>query len=630
MELDVEVVLAGDSSGKKHRLKSGVYVITSAENSQHGHPIQVQNQFVRRDHAIIASSGAGWRLTPTQPEVWTSGRVRAELPINVDKKIALDSKISIGDVTFSFTQANRELGEDGPEVVADFESLSSVEARVHLQLSKNMQLISRIEKADSETDDYKTEALSSLRELAARAVEQYPEAQIFDHAGEAAQRLAIHEVLGSNPGEFAQDIAKLSGIRTAEIESLQKRMYKALDITPGSKDIGGNLAKINEDYIPLFRQKSKSFGVGLLKGLVTSAIMTSVNDVVFGIGPLERLQDNEEVSEIMVVCHDKIFVELGGNLLETGLRFASEKSSRTIVEHIVGRVGKQINIQNPYEDARLKDGSRVNAVIAPVAIDGAALTVRKFSSSPLTLEDLIRFGCLNDAMASFLAACVLSKQNIIVSGGTGTGKTTMINWLGTMIPEDERLVTVEDVAELQLPLPHVVRLEARPASSEGDGAITIRDLVKNSLRMRPDRILIGECRGGEAFDMLQAMNTGHEGSLTTLHANTAEEAISRLENLILMADQGLPIESISYQIASAIDIVLQLKRYANGARKILEIAEVGGVDPVTGRVEVNPIFATEYDHNDPDAKATFRFAGRTPEKIGLLIKAGFDPSLLSF
>jgi len=201
--------------------------------------------------------------------------------------------------------------------------------------------------------------------------------------------------------------------------------------------VGGNLHKINEAYLPLFRQKSKSFGLGLLKGLVISSIMTSVNDVVF--------------------------------LLETGLRFASEKSSRTIVEHIVGRVGKQINIQNPYEDARLKDGSRVNAVISPVAIDGAALTVRKFSSSPLTLADLIRFGCLNDAMASFLAACVLSKQNIIVSGGTGTGKTTMINWLGTMIPEDERLVTVEDVAELQLPLPHVVRLEARPASSEGDG-----------------------------------------------------------------------------------------------------------------------------------------------------------------
>ncbi len=353
------------------------------------------------------------------------------------------------------------------------------------------------------------------------------------------------------------------------------------------------------------------------------AFMLEMADEALGLGPLEPLLADDAVSEIMVVNPYSIYIERAGKLQHTDMRFTDDESARAVIERIVTPLGRRIDESTPLVDARLKDGSRVNAVIRPLAINGACITIRKFQKEALGFPDLVGFGSMTQQMADFLIRCVKVRKNIIISGGTGSGKTTLLNVLSGAIPEKERVITIEDAAELRLKQPHVVSLETRPANMEGKGEFSIRDLVKNALRMRPDRIVVGECRGGEALDMLQAMNTGHEGSMTTTHANSPAEGVKRIETLCLMSGIDLPSRAIREQISGSVDMIIQQSRFSDGSRRVAAITELSGLDENL-EFQLNDIFAYYRTGTGDDGKVLgeFRASGYLPSFLDQFITYG--------
>lgn len=347
-------------------------------------------------------------------------------------------------------------------------------------------------------------------------------------------------------------------------------------------------------------------------------------DEILGFGPLEKILNDDSVTEVMVNRADLIYIEQKGNITESGVTFVDDEHVERIIRKIVEPLGRYVGPDVPLVDARLPDGSRVNAVISPCAIDGPNITIRKFSKNPFGVQDLINFGSMNQDMADFLQACVVSKLNVVVAGGTGSGKTTLLNVMSSFIPDSDRIVTIEDAAELSLLQRHVVRLETKKPSRAGDTEVSIRDLVINSLRMRPERIVVGECRGGEALDMLQAMNTGHDGSLTTVHANSPRDTISRLETLVMMAGMDMPLSVVRQQIVSAVDLIVQQARLRDGTRKVTNITEVAGLE---GEVVVlQDIFKFTDEGDGPDGKVKGDFApgGMRPNCEQRLKNHGFS------
>ena len=372
----------------------------------------------------------------------------------------------------------------------------------------------------------------------------------------------------------------------------------------------------------LIEQAIQKSGVGV-NGSLKERLVKEVFEEVFGLGPVQPFLEDPQVSEIMINGAKRVYVEKPGIIYKTEVSFANDQQVLNLIERVVRPLGRRIDADHPAVDARLPDGSRFNAVIPLVAIDGPSVTIRKFSRERLTVEKLIEFGSLTVAVAEFLQACVVARLNIVISGGTGSGKTTLLNILSGYIPERERIVTIEDAAELQLHQEHVVRLETKPPDLEGKGEVRIRDLVRNALRMRPDRIVVGECRGGEALDMLQAMNTGHDGSLTTIHANTPRDALSRLETLALMAGMDLPLRIVREQIASAVDLIIQVSRLRDGSRKVTQVTEVVGMEGDT--IVLTDIFKFTESGSDKDGKVLgeLKPTGMRPLFINRLELAGF-------
>ena len=384
-------------------------------------------------------------------------------------------------------------------------------------------------------------------------------------------------------------------IHTRLLNSLSPEQLRGLNKEGVRDQIGTGLERlVREENIPMTVSERER-------------LIEEILDEVFGLGPLEPLMKDPAVSEILVNGFQSVYVERGGQMVETNVRFKDQAHVRMIIERIVSNIGRRIDDSSPIVDARLSDGSRMCAVIPPLSLIGPVMAIRRFGKKLMTVDDLLKIETMTTGMLDFLSGCVEARLNIIVSGGSGSGKTTMLNTLSRFIPDEQRLVTIEDVAELQMQQSHLVRLETRPANIEGAGAITQRDLVINALRMRPDRIIIGECRGSEAFDMMQAMNTGHDGSMTTVHANTARDAFSRLETMVMMASQHVPDYVIRQMLGAAVQLVVHMNRLPDGSRKIVTIAEVAETDGET--VEIHDVFRLEREGMSPSGKVLGRYRG---------------------
>jgi pilus assembly protein CpaF len=419
---------------------------------------------------------------------------------------------------------------------------------------------------------------------------------------EAAAEAPPREAPAAAAGETAEDGQQ----RTPP--ALKKRIHARLidELDLKHTDMSEDQAELRRQTAEVCQRIVASLKEELPGWLAPEALVKEVVDEAIALGPLEDLIADDDVTEIMVVGWSKVYVERHGKITLSPKQFTDNNQVVAVMRRILAPIGRRIDETTPMQDGRLQDGSRVNAVIPPLALSGPTLTIRKFSRDPFGVEDLIGFGSLLSQMAQFLETSVRNRLNVLISGGTGSGKTTLLNVLSGYIPGGERIVTVEDAAELQLPQEHVVRLESRPPNLEGKNAITIRDLVRNSLRMRPDRIVVGECRGGEALDMLQAMNTGHDGSLTTLHANSPRDAIGRLETLVLMAGMELPSRAIREQISSAIHLIVQVARLTDGSRKITNISSVQGIEG--DRVLLEDVFAFVQTGYDSEGRVEGHFA----------------------
>ncbi len=497
------------------------------------------------------------------------------------------------------------------------EAGSEAIAKIHAEL------VDRLRKRHYELnpnagEQEKKTVLSELDEIIERTIERSGKDTLNAYCTCA---LYIRSVLSL--GDWAT-IRSSERVETVRLDAYEREMKPVLDRikrnivanTPGDTlNLLHSFEEMKEEILP---GPVSKLDLQLQKYAVRVYFHEEIQDIILGFGPIEHYLKRGDITEIMVVGPKRIFVERNGKIERVGRKFISEQNLLDVIERMVAPLGRRVDRSSPMVDGRLESGFRINAVVAPVAVDGPHLTIRKFPEEPFTIDDLIEYKTLDEKTTTFLKACVIGKKNILVAGGTGSGKTTLLNVLAAFIPASERVVTVEDSAELRLLQDHVATLETRPPNVEGVGEITIRDLVRNSLRMRPDRIIVGECRGAEAVDMLQAMNTGHSGSMTTVHSNSAEDAIRRIEAMVL-GSHGIPLPAVREQIASALDVVVYIARLAGGERRILQISEILNVDPDTGEMVMVNLFSRT-DAPDEDLRSSGRMPSYAPELVskGLL------------
>lgn len=555
-----------------------------------GCAIVLKSPFVARRHARVVLKGNQMFVEALS----RAGTRVANREVTLDKPARLDfgDEIQIGQ--FSLAPVGTDRTGPGSGESAELQArLMELEQQVHTELldRMNLRVTGRINKTDQA---FVSQMLSHLDQVLTKRVESLDE-KILDHAiRQHLSRLVNAEVIRQCQGKVQTDYKEgddrlLDPKRQQQITELVTTMVDMMPLLFDPTSVADDLAVAEEAFDGLYKQQSGTIPKELARYIVRRSVSKDIQDILLGLGPLQDLLEMPSVSEIMVVGKDHVYIEKNGVIQPTSRTFFSEEVLMSIIERILTPVGRRVDTSTPLVDARLHDGSRVNVVISPLSLVGPCMTIRKFGWVPFTMDDLIERGALSETCAAFLQGCVVGRQNIIISGGTGSGKTTLLNVLGAYARPDERIITVEESAELKLPQPHVVGMEGRPANVEGRGAYTIRELVRNALRMRPDRIIVGEVRGPEALDMLQAMNTGHDGSLSTLHANTPTDAMKRLETLVLMA-VDMPVRAIREQIHTAVDVVVQVARFADGRRRITRICEVTEIDPENHQLCLEDIY----------------------------------------
>ncbi len=561
----------------------------------------LKSPFVCSEAAVLRRRAGAWTLQVLNQ----NGCVLDNVEIGSGKTVSLAANATFRLFPYEFTldpDDSTELTDD--DIWNDLENRSlELVRRMHIALLEQMNVAAM--QSDQMNEEYLLRIERNLEVIAKECgIADIENADLMLHlAGHCVRGELIDETLrfveSSKRSAFEKDSVwsrLYSGNPTLEreLQRLQKSVASTLTLVE-EVQLTQRMKQIDTGFRAAWKQVSPSVLDTTILYLCLRQLKKQIKDIVFGYGPLEDLLRLPTITEIMVVGSDRIFVERDGVIENSGRRFVSDNVTLAVIERIVSKVGRRIDKSQPVADARLSDGSRVNAVMSPIALDGPLLTVRKFPTSRITITELVEDRkSLTSAAAAFLQACVTGKKNILISGGTGTGKTTMLNCLADFIPDKERIVTIEDTAELQIEKRHVARMETKPANVEGNGQYEIADLVRNALRMRPDRVVVGECRGREALWMLQAMNTGHDGSLTTIHANSARDVILRLEVMVQSA-ADLPVDSIHRQISSAVDLVVQLERQRNGRRVVSEITEILPSREKNSAVRIRQIFRRDSD-----------------------------------
>ncbi|XAL99287.1 ATPase, T2SS/T4P/T4SS family [Phycisphaeraceae bacterium D3-23] len=558
-----------------------------------GNTLVLKSPFVARRHCQIVRKG-NQMYVESLSRAGTRVANREVLP---DHPIKIDfgDEVQLGQFSLALVgQEKRKLGAE--ERITDAElhaSLMDMESEVHTELLErmNLRVTGHLNKNDNRFID---EVLSHLGSVLNARIEAMDKQVLHYTMRMHLRRLVQAEVVRQCEGRVQTDYKSadsrvLDADKEQQISQLVTNLVDMMPLLFDPTSVQEDLAVADDAFEELFEMELPMIPRDVQRYIVRQTVSKDIQDIMFGLGPLQDLLEMPSVSEIMVVGKDHIYTEKQGTIVETSRTFFSDEILLSIIERILTPVGRRVDTSTPLVDARLPDGSRVNVVISPLSLVGPCLTIRKFGWVPFTMDDLIERGSISGPVAEFLQGCVVGRKNILISGGTGSGKTTLLNVLSAYARPNERIVTVEESAELRLPQPHVVKLEGRPANVEGKGAYTIRDLVRNSLRMRPDRIIIGEVRGAEAMDMLQAMNTGHDGSLSTIHANTPYDCMKRAEALVLMA-VDMPIRAIREQIVSAIDMVVQVARFGDGTRRVTTISEVTTIEPESHQIRLENIF----------------------------------------
>ena len=571
--------------------------IVEADDSEIGigrddrNTVTLKSPFVSREHAKLLKQEKAYFIE----SLGLNGTTVANRPVATGKrrKVGYGDEIRIGEFSLFMMEPSARRGRGAAEVVSPRRRLVELEQRIHGELlgRLNLRVASQVAKADAEYAALIKRHLAEIINAHLTEVDK----EMSDHLlREFLWRTVVTELNMRCTGRLMysygfEDSDILQGEHEKVLSEIVSDVISDFPLRLQPQTVKEDVARVEADFDNQIDRVGRRFSKALKRYVATRMLSKEVEDVVFGYGPLQDLLDMPHVNEIMVVGKDRIYIEKEGTLTSTGRSFFSDEILHSVIERIITPVGRRIDRSTPLVDARLPDGSRVNAVINPLSLSGPTLTIRKFARVPFTIDDLIEMNTLTTPAANFLKSCVIGRKNLLISGGTGSGKTTTLNVLSAFIDPEERTVTIEDSAELQLPQEHVVRLETRPPNIEGKGAYTIRELVRNALRMRPDRLIVGEVRGPEALDMLQAMNTGHDGSLTTIHANSPADTMLRLETMVLTAVE-MPVRAIREQIIAAIDLVVQISRFPDGSRRVTHISEVVGIDQETSGIITEDIY----------------------------------------